>query len=77
MVLATASDRSTVRAEDVKPSEAEALAKALDEAWPERPEWLDMYTDILQGSQLGPQDGWFRRAKAQTRFGWEATPQAL
>ena len=32
-----------------------------------------MYTDILQGSQLGPNDGWFRRAVAQTRFGWRAT----
>jgi alkylhydroperoxidase family enzyme/thiol-disulfide isomerase/thioredoxin len=50
-----------------------SLAKALAEAWPDRPEWLDMYTDILQGSQLGPNDGWFRRALAQTRFGWEAT----
>ncbi len=49
------------------------MSKALDEAWPERPEWLDMYTDILQGSQLGPNDGWFRRAKAQSRFGWDAT----
>ena len=47
--------------------------KTLAEAWPERPEWLDMYTDILQGSQLGPNDGWFRRAKSQTRFGWDAT----
>jgi hypothetical protein len=45
---------------------------ALAEAWPERPEWLDMYTDILQGSQLGPNDGWFRRAVAQTRFTWDA-----
>jgi hypothetical protein len=49
-----------------------AVAKALAEAWPDRPEWLDMYTDILQGSQLGPTDGWFRRAVAQSRFGWEA-----
>ncbi len=47
-------------------------ARVLAEAWPERPEWLDMYTDILQGSQLGPNDGWFRRAVAQTRFGWDA-----
>jgi hypothetical protein len=31
-----------------------------------------MYTDIIQGSQLGPTDGWFRRAVAQTRFGWDA-----
>jgi Iodothyronine deiodinase len=52
---------------------SEALTRVLAEAWPERPEWLDMYTDILQGSQLGPNDGWFRRAVAQTRFGWDAT----
>ena len=57
-------------------SPAESAAdplKTLSEAWPDRPEWLDMYTDILQGSQLGPNDGWFRRAVAQTRFGWDAT----
>jgi thiol-disulfide isomerase/thioredoxin len=53
----------------------QSLAKALAEAWPDRPEWLDMYTDILQGSQLGPNDGWFRRAVAQTRFDWPATRQ--
>jgi hypothetical protein len=51
----------------------DTAARALAEAWPDRPEWLDMYTDILQGSQLGPNDGWFRRAVAQTRFGWDAT----
>ena len=65
------------RGDDPRPSPpgspTEALARALAESWPERPEWLDMYTDILQGSQLGPNDGWFRRAVAQTRFGWELT----
>ena len=55
------------------PSRPSIRCKALAEAWPDRPEWLDMYTDILQGSQLGPNDGWFRRAVAQTRFGWDAT----
>jgi Ca2+-binding EF-hand superfamily protein/thiol-disulfide isomerase/thioredoxin len=70
---------ASARADDAKPSPAppavspaEAVAKALAEAWPDHPEWLDMYTDILQGSQLGPNDGWFRRAVAQTRFGWDA-----
>ena len=48
------------------------LEKVLDEAWPNRPEWLDMYTDILGGSRLGPTDGWFKRAVAQTRFTWKA-----
>ena len=54
-------------------SSEEGIIKALADSYPDRPEWLDMYTDILQGSQLGPNDGWFRRALAQTRFGWSAT----
>jgi hypothetical protein len=37
------------------------------------PEWLLMFADILQGSQLGPRDGWFRRAVSETRFTWPAT----
>ncbi len=53
------------------PSSSESLAQALAEAWPDRPEWLDMYTDIVKGSQLGPNDGWFRRAVAQKRFDWK------
>ena len=36
-----------------------------------------MLVDILQGTQLGPGDGWFRKAVAQTRFGWEATRSRL
>src|SRR5262249_31477269 len=40
-------------------------------------EWVDMLSDILQGSQLGPNDGWFRRAVAQTRFGWDETRKRL
>jgi alkylhydroperoxidase family enzyme len=43
------------------------LAQSLERD-PNRPEWLDMLADILQGSRLGPTDGWFRRAVAQTRF---------
>jgi thiol-disulfide isomerase/thioredoxin len=72
--VALAAGPVTARADDPQPG-APAIdpMKALAEAWPERPEWLDMYTDILQGSQLGPNDGWFRRAVAQTRFGWDAT----
>lgn len=40
----------------------------LEKRWPDHPEWLAMFADILAGSQLGPDDGWFRKAKAQTRF---------
>jgi hypothetical protein len=54
-----------------------AIARALDESYPDRPEWVDMLVDILQGSQLGPGDGWFRRAVAQTRFGWKDTRKQL
>jgi Ca2+-binding EF-hand superfamily protein len=32
-----------------------------------------MFVDILQGSQLGPYDGWFRKGKARNRFSWEST----
>jgi thiol-disulfide isomerase/thioredoxin len=70
---------ASARGDDPKPptpsgavTSGSNLAKALADAWPDRPEWLDMYTDIIQGSQLGPTDGWFRRAVAQTRFGWDA-----
>jgi hypothetical protein len=71
--------RAPVRAEDprpyavtLEPSSGESVTRALDDSWPDRPEWVDMLTDILQGSQLGPNDGWFRRAVAQTRFDWAA-----
>jgi hypothetical protein len=40
------------------------------ERYPDHPEWLAMYADILQGSRLGPTDGWFRKAVAQTRHSW-------
>lgn len=39
----------------------------LEKRWPNHPEWLAMFADILGGSQLGPDDGWFRKAKAQSR----------
>jgi thiol-disulfide isomerase/thioredoxin len=75
-LLVLAASAGPVRAEESKTAPAEpdrqAVARALDESWPERPEWVDMLADILQGSQLGPHDGWFRRAVAQTRFDWPA-----
>ena len=50
-----------------------AVTAALEESWPDRPEWVDMFADILLGKDMGPQDGWFRRAVSQTRFGWKET----
>jgi thiol-disulfide isomerase/thioredoxin len=52
---------------------AAEVARALEQAWPDRPEWLDMYTAILDDEMMGPTYGWFRTAVTQTRFGWEAT----
>ena len=47
--------------------------RSSSEAWPDRPEWLDMYTAILDDESMGPNYGWFRTAVTQTRFGWDAT----
>lgn len=51
----------------------ELLEKHLSEEWEEHPEWLAMYADILQGSRLGPGEGWFKKAVSQTRYSHEAT----
>ena len=53
------------------------LRGALEKNWPDHPEWVAMLTDILQGSQLGPTDGWFKKAVSQTGYGWEATRSRL
>jgi Ca2+-binding EF-hand superfamily protein len=50
----------------IKPTEV------LEKSWPDHPEWVAMLVDILQGSQLGPGEGWFKKAVAQTRFTWDA-----
>lgn len=52
-----------------------ALSQSLNRFWPESPEWMDMFAEILQGSRLGPRDGWFRKATRQTRYDWEAAAQ--
>jgi hypothetical protein len=51
--------------------EAAEVVQALDESWPDRPEWVDMLTAILVGAPMGPEFGWFRTAKTQTRFPWD------
>jgi hypothetical protein len=53
------------------------LAQAFQAAWPDPPEWVAMLVDILEGSQLGPGDGWFKKAVAQTRYDWKSTRQRL
>ena len=73
--LATAEEPRSAVAPTGSPArgEAEEIAKILQEAWPDRPEWLDMYTAIIDDEIMGPKYGWFRTAVTQTRCGWEAT----
>jgi thiol-disulfide isomerase/thioredoxin len=49
------------------------VAQALQDAWPDHPEWVDMLTAILQDEPMSSTYGWFRTAVAQTRFDWEAS----
>lgn len=49
------------------------VVAALDESWPDHPEWVDMLTAILSDEPMSPNYGWFRTAVAQTRFDWAST----
>jgi hypothetical protein len=49
----------------------------VEATWPDRPEWAAMLIDILKGSQLGPGEGWFKKAVAQTRYDWGRTRERL
>ena len=62
---------------DLSDRAGEWLAGESKHSWPDHPEWLAMLADILRGSQLGPEDGWFPKAVARTRFGWDATRDRL
>ncbi len=53
--------------------EAAEVAQALQESWPDHPEWVDMLTAILQDEPMSATYGWFRTAVAQTRFDWESS----
>jgi hypothetical protein len=54
-------------------SEAAEVRKALNESWPDHPEWVDMLAAILSDEPMTASYGWFRTAVAQTRFDWPAT----
>ncbi len=49
------------------------VVKALNESWPDHPEWVDMLVAILNEEPMSSSFGWFRTAVAQTRFDWAAT----
>ncbi len=48
--------------------EPPSATRILEVFWPTHPESVAMLVDILQGSRLGPTDGWFRKAVTKTRF---------
>ncbi len=64
------------RADDPQPPPPNAVA-VLERLWPGHPEALAMFVDILQGSTLGPEDGWFRQAVARSRYDWKGAAQRL
>ena len=51
--------------------EAEKAAQDLQQRLPAGSEARLMLDEILKGKRLGPNDGWFRTAVAQTRFTWK------
>jgi hypothetical protein len=58
---------------EAKQREAAEISAALRESFPDHPEWLDMFTAILEDEPMGPDFGWFRTAKSQNRYGWDAS----
>jgi hypothetical protein len=53
------------------------LLQNFQSVWPDPPESVAMFVDILRGSQLGPGEGWFKKAVTQSRFDWNATRKRL
>lgn len=56
--------------------EARQAADALTAQLPENSEARAMLDSILEGSQLGPGEGWFAKAVSQTLFGWDHVSKA-
>jgi len=54
---------------------AEAIVTELRESLPNDSEAIAMLEGILSGSTLNSDDGWFKKAKSQTRFDWEYVRQ--
>lgn len=56
--------------DDLAP-ETQAIVAELRQSLPSDSEARAMLESILKGSTLGPNDGWFPLAKAQSRYGWD------
>lgn len=56
--------------------EAQETVKELEANYADDSEPIAMLKHILEGSRLGPGEGWFGLAVAQTRFGWDYVAKA-
>ena len=65
-----ASNRKAIQDDPLTPA-AEAIVKELRDSLPKDSEAIAMLEGILNGSNLSFEDGWFKRSKSQTRFGWD------
>lgn len=63
--------KSVASEDDSLTPAAEAIVKELRDSLPNDSEAIAMLDGILSGSTLNSDDGWFKKAKSQTRFGWE------
>ncbi len=59
------------QSDDELTPDAQQAAEALTAQLPEDSEARAMLDSILDGSQLGPGEGWFAKAVPQTRYGWD------
>jgi hypothetical protein len=64
-------------AESIAARLGDRLLQNFHSVWPDPPESVAMFVDILNGSQLGPGEGWFKKAVTQSRFDWDATCKRL
>lgn len=63
--------KSVASEDDPLTPAAEAIVKELRDSLSNDSEAIAMLDGILSGSTLNSDDGWFKKAKSQTRFGWE------
>ncbi len=68
--LPSKNDAAAESSRPVLSEEGQRLAEELDQSLPKGSEARAMYDDIMSGSRLGPTEGWFRVATAQTRSDW-------
>jgi Iodothyronine deiodinase/EF hand len=68
-------DSKPVATKEQLTPEAQQIADHLLATLPEDSEARAMLDQILEGSRLGPGEGWFAMAVAQTRFGWDYVSQ--